>query len=58
MNVQEVVKEHRENRIKVEPQFMPNQGDGGMVEGIYYNIIFEQVHVNSTPRIKEFDESY
>ena len=47
-SVQEIVKEHRENRIKVEPQYVPG---GKSEENIYYDITFDQVHVNNCPRM-------
>lgn len=63
MNVQEIVKEHKHNRIKVEPQYIPmsekdREKDDSADKQYYYDIIFEQVHVNNSPRIQESDESY
>lgn len=64
MYVQEVVKEHKENYIKVENQYLPekmvDRDDSVRNEegDVYYKITFDQVHVNSSPRIQESDESY
>ena len=31
---------------------------GANEENIYYDVIFEQVHVNNSPRIQEIDDAY
>ena len=48
------MKEHKNIRIKAENQYIAGRE---FKENIYYDITFHQVHVNSSPRAYETDES-